>query len=95
MNQATTDLLIELVIVPVIKTLAVRRGVHGVTEENLKQFTAKPEKVLALLKDNKGLCASVVEDLADSIDNVAGDAVDALTAVFAAFTPGGVEQDES
>ncbi len=95
MDAATTKLFTELVIIPTIRELAIRRGVHGVTKENLEQFAKDPKKVLTTLKDNIGLRAKVTEDLADAIDNIAGDAVGALVSVFASFTPGGVELDDT
>lgn len=95
MDAATTELFIDLIAVPTIKKLAKERGVHGVTRENLTAFANDPKKILAVLKDNIGLREKVTEDLADAIDNIASDAVDALTSIFAAVTPGGVERNDT
>lgn len=95
MDATTQTLLIDLLIVPTIKKLAVERGVHGVTKENLEIFLKNPKKVMAVLKDNKGLAEKVTQDLADAVDNIASDAVDAFVAVFASFTPGGIGSNDT
>ena len=90
MSPTVAALLVELVAVPVLRELASRRGVQGVTAENLKAFAADPERILNMLKENSALRHNVVEDLADGIDNVLGDMIDGLGKLFAANTPGGV-----
>lgn len=89
MDDKTAGLLVNVILVPVVKNLAGRRGVHGVTKDNLKTFTKDPAKVLSLLKENTDLHKKVIEDLADALDNIASEAVNALVAVFRAYTPGG------
>ncbi len=89
MSPAATALLIELVIVPVIKDLLERRGIHGVTKENLESFAEDPEKVLTALAADRQLQATIVEMFADGIDNVLGDIVGGLGTLFAAVVPGG------
>ncbi len=95
MNKETQVLLIDLVIIPVLKELAVRRGVHGVTKENIEAFTKLPHNILTGLKNNDKLRHEIIEHFADAIDNVVSEAVDALVAVFAANMPGGAIGDDS
>ncbi len=89
MSPTVAALLIELVGVPLIRELATRRNIHGVTAENLKAFAGDPERVLKALKENTALRHNVIEDLADGVDNVLGDVVDGLGKLFAANTAGG------
>lgn len=91
MSPTAVKLLIEFVGVPLIRELMARRGVHGVTAENLKAFAADPEKILKALKADPALQRNVIDDLADGIDNVLGDVVDGLGKLFSANTPGGAE----
>ena len=88
MDTKTVTLLTETVVIPVLKELAARRGVHGVTKENIEALTKNPQQILVNLGNNPGLKKKVVDDFADAIDNIAGDAIDALVSVFAAQTPG-------
>jgi len=94
MDPATTTLLIDLVIIPVIKKLAARRGVGGKTRNTLEEFTKDPKKILTKLQKDSGLLEKVVEDLADAVENVAGDAINALTDVFALITRTGAAPEE-
>ena len=87
--------LLELLALPIATELAGRRGVHGVTKENIAIFVKNYKKIIAGLRDSKGLQNNVVMDLADAIDNIASDVVDAIVKVFAANTPGGAESDDT
>ena len=94
MSPATTRLLIELIAIPLLKELARRRGVQGVTEKNLKAFV-ESDDIMINLKDNKPLNNKVIDAFADAIDNIASEAVDAIAWIFGANTPGGTESEES
>ncbi len=95
MSSTVAAMPIEFVAVPVLRELASRRGIQGVTAENLKAFAADPERVLNALKANPALQRNIVEDLADGIDNVLGDIVNGIGTLFAANTPGGAGSNDS
>ena len=88
MDARTATLLTEIIIIPVLKELAARRGVHGVTKENIEALVKNPQQVLTNLQQSKSLQVKAITDFADAIDNVAGDAIDALVSIFADQTPG-------
>ena len=76
MGTVETALLMELVVVPVVKELLIRRGLHGVGMEDIKKIRKDPVKVLSLLKNDTSLHIDVVQGVADTLDNIAGDAID-------------------
>ncbi len=76
MGSVETALLMELVVVPVVKELLIRRGLHGVGMDDIKKIRKDPKKVLALLKNDRSLHIDVVKGVANTLDNIAGDAID-------------------
>ena len=95
MDPVILRLLVELILLPLLKELAGRRGVHGVTEANIRTFCEDPETVLASIKNNPALNRRVVEAIADAIDNLGSEAVDAISWVFGANTAGGPKDDNT
>ena len=89
MDPATAALLIEFVVIPVLRNLAERRGIHGVTEYNIETFVKDPKKALTILRESTSIREKVVDDIADAIENVAAPAIDALAEIFKKATPGG------
>ena len=89
MDPVLAAVRMEYLVIPVIRELASRRNVHGVNEETLGAFIKNPKAVINELKKNPALREKVKTDLADVIDNIASDGVDAILALFAAVTPGG------
>lgn len=76
MGTVEAALLMKLVVEPVVKELLIRRGLHGAGMSDIKKIREDPEKVLALLKADKSLHIDVVHGIADTIDNIAGSAID-------------------
>jgi len=94
MGSVETALLMELVVVPVVRKLMHRRGVTGVTKENLENLKVRDvKKMLISLKENPGLLSEINEDIADGIDNIAGPFVDAFKSILISCTGGVVLED--
>ncbi len=93
MSPATVALLLEFVVMPLIKELADRRGVSGVTEDNLKALAKDPEKVLERIKADPGLQRWIITDLADGIDSIGSCFIDAIKHIFLAFPVTGSGED--
>lgn len=89
MNPVLAALLMEYLLIPVIKELASRRGVHGVNEVSLGEFRKNPIQVMNLLKKDPALKSQVVVGIADAADKIGSDAINAVLALFAASTPRG------
>ncbi len=92
MGTVETALLMELVVVPVVKKLAERRGIHGVTKESLEM---KITDVIIALDNDKELKETVENDLADAVDNIISCAVDAFFDVLSAVNSGANRSDDS
>ncbi len=93
MSPVVMALIIELVIVPVIKELLSRRGIHGANKDTLKSFVKDPEAAVLMLQKDTALRRDVIKLLADGIDNVGGDIIEALVRIFAGTVPGGSNSD--
>ena len=85
MGTVEMALLMELVVVPVVKRLAERRGIHGVTKESLEM---KITDVITALENDKELKKTVENELGDIVDNIIGSAVDAFFGVLIAVNSG-------
>lgn len=68
--------LLKFVAVEVIKRMAARRGVHGVTTKDIEKIGYDPAKVLAVLEADKELADDVLDGITDAVDNIAGSAID-------------------
>ena len=95
MDPATSALLIRLVIVPIIAELLERRGINGVTQENIEAFAKDPEGILKLMQESSSMQVRVVKDVADTVDFFANGIVDAFGLLFAAKMTGEVGSDAS
>ncbi len=95
MDPATALLLMKFVVYPLVKELATRRGIHGVTPENIKAFAKDPDAILKVLAEQPGVRKMVIVDLADAVDNVLNEAVNAVGELFKVVTPGGVVEDDT
>lgn len=80
MGPVEMALLMELVVVPVIRKLAQRRGLYGVNAETLKNV--KGADVVKLLQTDAKLHQDVLTGVADAVDNIAGDAIDPMVEVL-------------
>ena len=99
MDPVTSALLIDLVIIPVIKNLAARRRIDGVTTQVIKDLINDPKKALTrlernpkLLKKVNGGLADIVEHIAGSTENIIGSAIDMIVNIFTAIIPGKPEE---
>ncbi len=91
MGTVEMALLMKLVVVPVVKRLAERRGIHGVTKETLEM---KITDVITALENDKKLKETVEKDLADAVDNIVSSAVDAFFGVLSAVNHGVNRSDD-
>ncbi len=95
MDPVLQALLMEFVVIPLIRELASRRNIHGVNEETLGVFAKNPKRALLEIKKNPALRKEITTGLADAVDNIGSDAVDAVLALFAAVTPGGLGPNDT
>lgn len=95
MDPKTWALLVDLVIVPLVQELLRRRSIHGATKENLLQFSQNHKEIVKALQQSPTLRRDIITDLADAIDNVGAEAVNAAGELFAAITPGGGHVDDT
>ncbi len=99
MDAKTRKLIVDELVIPVIAELMKRRGVRGVTKENLEKLTVgelfDPAKLADNLKNNPGLRKQIVEDIADGIDNVASPFIDAAKSIIVSATGGLILEDDT
>ena len=87
-------MLLKFVAKEVIKRMAARRGVHGVTNEDIDKLAKDPLSLLAVLEDDGKLRNEVMDGIADTVDVIAGNAIDPLVDVLKRLL-GGKGSDES
>ena len=68
--------LLKFVAVEVIKRMAARRGVHGVTTSDIEKLARRPAVVLTVLQADPELADEVMNGLVDAVDGIAGAAID-------------------
>jgi hypothetical protein len=75
----------ELIVIPLIKDMAERRGIKGVDDDHVKAFLTKaPDSIEAVLKRDPELHKAVIADLGDAGDALVSGVVDALARLFTA-----------
>ena len=83
-DPETVVLLYELIGWPLIEELLRRRGLHGVTQGQIEDLAKNPRKITTALMIKPHIQEQVVTDLADAVDNVFAEAVNAFATAFKA-----------
>ncbi len=100
LDPVTMGLIVDYVVIPVVRKMAARRGIHNIRDEDITAFINDPKKAIGLLKDSKEMHEEFIENLTDGIDKLLdhslGNVIDIVFGVFTALTtPGGTEDGSS